>query len=46
MIAVRASVAFHLDHVIQDPSGRFIILCASFNNHPLVIVNLYAPNNL
>lgn len=46
MIAVCASVAFHLDHVIQNPSGRFIFPSTYFNNHPFVIVNLYAPKSL
>lgn len=45
MISVRSLLAFQLYHVIQDPSGRIIILSASFNNHSLVIVNLYAPNS-
>lgn len=44
MIVVCNLVAFQPQHLEIDPSGRYLILSASFNNHPLVIVNIYAPN--
>lgn len=44
MIAIRSSIAFTLNHLDQDPSGRYLILSASFNNQHLIIVNIYAPN--
>lgn len=43
MIAVRSSISFNLTHLDQDPSGRYLILSATFNNQPFVIVNIYAP---
>lgn len=45
MIAVCNSVVFQLQHFEADPTVRFLIFKASFNNCLLVIVNLYAPNS-
>lgn len=36
--------AFQMHQDEADPSGRYLILSASFNNSPVVIVNNYAPN--
>lgn len=35
---------FYLTHFDQDPSGRYLILSATFNNQPLIIVNICASN--
>lgn len=44
MIDIRNSIAFQLHHTEADPLGRYLILSASFNNSPLVIAYIYAPN--
>lgn len=44
MIAVRSSVSFVLSHGQSDPLGRYLILLASLNNIPQIILNTYAPN--
>lgn len=43
MIAVRSSISFTLTHLQQNPSGKYLIISASFNNQPHIIVNIYAP---
>lgn len=39
------SLSFHLNHIDADPSGWYLIMDALFDNVPLVIANIYAPNS-
>lgn len=43
MVAISASVYFSLHHSEADEDGRYI-LSVTIDNHPLTIVNVYAPN--
>ena len=44
-ILIRNSVAPTLQSLYVDPNGRFLIILILINDLPLVIVNVYAPNN-
>lgn len=45
MIAVCRSLSFQLNHLDADPCGRYLILDSLFDDVPLVIVNIFAPNS-
>ena len=44
-ILIRNSVPLKLSSVFKDPNGRFLIVSLLINNTPVVLVNLYAPND-
>ncbi len=44
-ILIRNSVSIQLHSRYSDPNGRFLILSISLNELPLLLVNIYAPNN-
>ena len=44
-ILIRNSVAPILQSLYSDPNGRFLIISVTINNLPLLLVNIYAPNN-
>ena len=46
MILINPSVNFKVEKLISDKQGRFIILKVSFDEKNIVLVNIYAPNDV
>ena len=46
MILVNPKVDFKIEKVISDNNGRYIILDAMVDDSHVVLVNIYAPNDL
>lgn len=44
-ILIRNSVSFTFKSLYNDPNGRYLLLSASINDVPLILMNLYGPNN-
>ena len=44
-ILIRNSVAPKFHSLFSDPNGRFIIISVTINGLPLLLVNIYGPNN-
>ena len=44
-ILIRNSVKTQVHSVYSDPNGRFLIISVTINGLPLLLVNVYAPNN-
>ena len=45
MILINPSLECKIERRITDKNGRFIILKLSFDEHSIVLVNIYAPND-
>ena len=44
-ILIRNHVPISINSSFADPNGRFLILSANLNDTPLLLVNVYGPNN-
>ncbi len=42
---IHKSIPFQMDGIIQDPSGRYLIVQGKFLTKPLNLVNIYGPND-
>ncbi len=42
---IHKSIPFQMDGIIQDPSGRYLIVQGTLLTKPLNIVNIYGPND-
>ena len=44
-VLIRNSVSVTFKSMYNDPNGRYLIISASINNIPLILLNIYGPNN-
>lgn len=44
-VIIKDSVAFKMTNLVEDPRGRFTIICCDINSMAYTIVSLYAPNS-
>uniref|UniRef100_A0AAR2JJG4 Uncharacterized protein n=1 Tax=Pygocentrus nattereri TaxID=42514 RepID=A0AAR2JJG4_PYGNA len=43
-ILFKKNIPFHLEKMIADPQGRYIIVSGHINSFPLTLINIYGPN--
>lgn len=43
-ILFRKNIPFHLEAMVSDPQGRYVIVSGHINSFPLTLVNVYGPN--
>ena len=44
-ILIRNSVPLVFKSIFKDPNGRFLIISVTIDNLPIILVNVYGPNN-
>lgn len=43
-VLIHKNISFQIEKTVTDPEGRFILLKAHLFNKPIIIINIYAPN--
>ena len=44
-ILISNSVSVQVNSILKDPGGRFLIMSINMNGSPVILANIYAPNN-